>query len=43
MEKRWTPSLKEWFPNGLDTVGCSLLKVAIDRAEYWSDKRANLR
>lgn len=35
MEKRWSPTLKAWFPNGLDTPGCSLLKVTIDRAEYW--------
>jgi len=36
MSKRWDPSLKEWFPNGMDTVGICLLKVLISKAEYWS-------
>lgn len=35
MEKRWNPVMKAWFPDGLDTPGCSLLKVVIDKAEYW--------
>jgi len=37
MEKRWSPVMKAWFPNGLDTPGCSLLKVVIDKAEYWDN------
>jgi general stress protein 26 len=35
MEKRWTPSLKEWFPKGLDEPDAALLKICIAKAEYW--------
>jgi general stress protein 26 len=35
MERRWSPSLNAWFPNGLDTPGISLLRVKVDKAEYW--------
>ena len=34
-EELWNPFLKAWFPEGLDTEGLTLLKVAADSAEYW--------
>lgn len=34
-EDLWSPVLKAWFPDGLDTEGLSLLKVHADSAEFW--------
>jgi len=34
-EDLWTPVLKAWFPDGLDTPGLTLIKVHADTAEYW--------
>lgn len=35
MKKFWKPIYKAWFPEGLDDPSLSLLKVTIDKAEYW--------
>ena len=35
MEELWTPLLKAWFPEGLETPGICLIKVHADSAEYW--------
>ena len=34
-EELWSPALKTWFPDGLDTPGLALIKVHADTAEYW--------
>lgn len=34
-EDLYTPVLKAWFPDGLDTPGITLIKVHADTAEYW--------
>jgi general stress protein 26 len=34
-EQLWTPALKAWFPDGLETPGLTLLKIEADTAEYW--------
>lgn len=34
-EQLYTPVLKAWFPDGLDTPGLALIKVETDTAEYW--------
>ena len=31
----WNPTLKAWFPKGLDDPELALLKVTIDSAEFW--------
>lgn len=31
----WSPMLKGWFPDGLDTPGLTLIKVTAESAEYW--------
>lgn len=31
----WNPVYKAWFPNGLEDPNLALLKVAIEKAEYW--------
>jgi general stress protein 26 len=31
----WTPMLKAWFPEGLDDPELALIKVSVEKAEYW--------
>ncbi len=35
IEELWNPIYKAWFPQGLDDPNLSLLKVSVDKAEYW--------
>jgi general stress protein 26 len=35
-EELWTPLAQAWFPDGLDDPKLALLRVQIDRAEYWT-------
>ena len=35
IEQLWKPYLKAWFPDGLDDPDIALLKVTVQRAEYW--------
>lgn len=35
MEELWSPVHKAWFPDGLDDPELTLLKVKVQRAEYW--------
>jgi len=35
MEELWNPTLKAWFPDGLDDPQIALLKVEVTQAEYW--------
>ena len=34
-ERLWTPAAKAWFPRGLDDPDLALLRVAVERAEFW--------
>jgi general stress protein 26 len=31
----WTEDLRQWFPDGPETPGIVLLRVAVEEAEYW--------
>jgi general stress protein 26 len=31
----WKPSMKAWFPDGIDTPDIALLKISVEKAEYW--------
>lgn len=31
----WSPALKAWFPQGLDDPNLALLRVTVEKAEYW--------
>ena len=31
----WNPVLKAWFPDGLDDPDLALLRVRVEKAEYW--------
>ena len=35
IEELWNPLFKAWFPEGLNDPQLSLLKVSVDKAEYW--------
>jgi general stress protein 26 len=35
IEELWTPSLKSWFPQGVDTPDIALLHVTAHKGEYW--------
>jgi general stress protein 26 len=35
IDELWSPLLKAWFPHGKDDPAIGLLKVDVDRAEYW--------
>jgi general stress protein 26 len=35
IEELWNPLFKAWFPQGLEDPDLALLKVSIDKAEYW--------
>ena len=35
MAERWNPLVKIWFPDGLDDPNLVLLKISVDKAEYW--------
>jgi len=35
IEALWQPAYKIWFPEGLDDPNLALLKVHVEKAEYW--------
>jgi general stress protein 26 len=35
IEELWTPELKAWFPGGKEDPNVGLIRVDIDKAEYW--------
>ncbi len=35
MKELWNPIYKVWFPDGLDDPTLCLLKVSVQKAEYW--------
>ncbi|MBV9849228.1 MAG: pyridoxamine 5'-phosphate oxidase family protein [Armatimonadetes bacterium] len=35
MQQLWDPSLRAWFPDGLDTPEIALLKINVEKAQYW--------
>lgn len=35
LEELWQPQLKAWFPKELDEPDIALLKVNVEKAEYW--------
>ncbi|WP_242928090.1 pyridoxamine 5'-phosphate oxidase family protein [Pontibacter vulgaris] len=35
IDELWNPALKAWFPEGKDDPNIGLIKVTIDKAEYW--------
>ena len=40
IEELWKPHLRAWFPDGVDTPDIALLKVTVERAEYWDGSQS---
>ncbi len=40
VEELWKPHLRAWFPDGVDTPDIALLKVSVERAEYWDGSQS---
>lgn len=38
MRQHWQPSLKQWFPEGVDTPGIVLVRVVAKRISYWQNE-----
>lgn len=38
----WKPIYKAWFPEGVEDSHCALLKVYIEKAEYWDASSSTL-
>ena len=38
----WNPTLKAWFPDGLDDPELALLCVRVERAEYWDTPNSRM-
>lgn len=38
----WNPILKAWFPKGLDDPELALLRVDIEKAEYWDSPSSKM-
>lgn len=35
IDELWNPAMKAWFPEGKDDPNIGLIKVTVDKAEYW--------
>lgn len=35
IQQLWKPQLKAWFPQGVDEPDIGLIKVSVEKAEYW--------
>lgn len=42
IDELWSPVLKAWFPQGKDDPAVGLLKVDVDKAEYWDSPSSTM-
>jgi general stress protein 26 len=42
MEELWKPSMKTWFPNGLEDSKICLVKVVTENAYYWNTSSSKM-
>ena len=40
-EKHWKPALEQWFEDGLDTEGLTLIRVNAERVHHWCGRDEN--
>ena len=38
----WNPTLKAWFPEGLEDPELALLRVSVEKAEYWDTPNSRM-
>jgi general stress protein 26 len=41
-DELWNPALKAWFPKGTDDPDLALLKVEVEKAEYWDTPNSTM-
>ena len=41
MVERWTPSLEQWFKQGVETPGLTMIEVTAKRIRYWDTGSAD--
>lgn len=42
IQELWQPSLKAWFPKGVDEPDIALIKINADQAEYWDSPASSI-
>jgi general stress protein 26 len=42
IEELWKPEFKMWFPNGKDDPDVALLRVNLEKAEYWDSPSSTI-
>jgi general stress protein 26 len=42
IKELWNPVLKAWFPEGLDDPDLALLRVRVEKAEYWDSPSSKM-
>jgi len=42
IEELWTPAMKAWFPEGKNDPNIGLIKITIDKAEYWDSPSSTM-
>jgi general stress protein 26 len=42
IKDKWSPFLKTWFPDGPDDPHVALLRVTVEKAEYWDSPSGKL-
>jgi len=42
IKELWQPHLRAWFPDGVDTPDIALLRVSVQRGEYWDGSQSFL-
>lgn len=42
IEELWRPEFKMWFPKGVDDPEVSLLRVSVEKAEYWDSPSSTI-
>lgn len=42
IEELWNPFAEAWFPEGVDDPHLALLRIDVDHAQYWEDKKPKI-
>jgi general stress protein 26 len=42
MKELWNPALKAWFPKGLEDPEIALLRVRVEKGEYWDSPSSKM-
>ncbi|WP_347160393.1 pyridoxamine 5'-phosphate oxidase family protein [Pontibacter chitinilyticus] len=42
IDELWSPAMKAWFPEGKEDPNIGLIKVTIDKAEYWDSPSSTM-